>query len=128
MDCIFCRIVSGEIPSYTVFEDEIVKVFLDIHPNVDGHLLIVPKHHYVDINDIDGEVVKHIAFVSKKMNHLLHDKLKTNGLTICQNNGSAQDVKHYHVHLMPRYHHDHVKANYPNPTSALESIHEKLTK
>ena len=107
MDCIFCKIIKGDIPSYTIYEDDIVKVLLDIHPHANGHMLIIPKEHYVDINDIDGDILKYIyKKIAPKMYKLLQDKLKINGLNISQNNGTAQDIKHYHVHLIPRYKND----------------------
>ena len=103
MDCLFCKIIEGSIPSKTIYEDDIVKVFLDINPNTNGHMLIVPKKHVVTINDIDSKLASHILEVEKKMYNLLKDKLNVEGLTIAQNNDLGQDVKHYHVHLIPRY-------------------------
>ena len=66
-------------------------------------MLIIPKEHYLDIMDIDVSVLAHINAISKKMNQLLIDKLKIDGLTINQNNGCVQEIKHYHLHLIPRY-------------------------
>ena len=106
MDCIFCEIVKGNIPSNTIYEDELVKVFLDINPNTNGHMLIIPKKHIVTVNELDEELVKHILEVEKKMYKLLKEKLNIEGLTIVQNNELGQDVKHYHVHLIPRYSND----------------------
>jgi len=103
MDCIFCKIVDGTIPSSTVYEDEMVKVFLDINPNTNGHMLIVPKKHVVTVDDLDNELATHILEVEKKMHSLITEKLHAEGLTIVQNNDLGQDVKHYHVHLIPRY-------------------------
>ena len=103
MDCIFCKIVDGTIPSSTVYEDEMVKVFLDINPNTNGHMLIVPKKHIVTVDDLDNELATHILEVEKKMHSLITEKLHAEGLTIVQNNDLGQDVKHYHVHLIPRY-------------------------
>lgn len=103
MDCIFCKIVNGEIPSYTLYEDEIVKVFLDVNPDVNGHTLIIPKKHYTDLFDIDNDTLMHIMDVAKKIDKLLKDKLHTDGLTLVQNNGLKQEVKHFHLHLKPQY-------------------------
>jgi len=103
MNCIFCKIIKGEIPSYTLYEDDIVKVFLDVNPNSEGHTLIIPKEHYTDIEDIPLEVLNHINKISKNIYKLLKNKLKPDGLSLVQNNGSAQEVKHYHLHLIPRY-------------------------
>lgn len=106
MDCIFCKIIKGEIPSYTIYEDEIVKVFLDISPVSNGHALIVPKQHFENMYDIDLEVQKHIEEISKKIGKLLKEKMNCTGITRMQNNEHGQDVKHYHMHIIPRYNHD----------------------
>ena len=103
MDCIFCKIVDGSIPSNTIYEDDLVKVFLDINPNTNGHMLIIPKKHIVTVEELDSELATHILEVEKKMYTLLKEKLHIEGLTIVQNNDLGQDVKHYHVHLIPRY-------------------------
>ena len=103
MDCIFCKIVNGEIPSYTLYEDDIVKVFLDVNPDTNGHTLIVPKKHYTDLFDIDDNTLMHIMNTAKKINQLLSNKLHTDGLTLVQNNGLKQEVKHFHLHLKPQY-------------------------
>ncbi len=103
MDCLFCKIINGEIPSYTIYEDSIVKVFLDIHPDSNGHSLIIPKKHYLDLDDIDLETINHILRVAKDIKKLLYDKLNIDGLTLIQNNGSIQLVKHFHLHLKPYY-------------------------
>ncbi len=106
MNCIFCKIVNGDIPSYTLYEDDIVRVFLDVNPQVNGHILIIPKKHYIDILDIEEDVLKYIyKEIAPKMYDLLKSKLHATGLSISQNNGSLQDVKHYHVHLIPKYEH-----------------------
>ena len=84
MDCLFCKIINGEIPSYTIYEDEIVKVFLDINPNTNGHCLIIPKKHIVTIDEVDDELMVHILKVTKEMHKLLKDKLNIEGLTICR--------------------------------------------
>jgi histidine triad (HIT) family protein len=122
MDCIFCKIINNEIPSYTVYEDDIVKVFLDIHPNVNGHMLIIPKKHYTDIFDIDADTLKYIyKEIVPKMIKLLETKLNAEGFHISQNNGTAQDVKHYHVHIMPKFKHD-------TKIDDFKLIYEKLMK
>lgn len=103
MDCIFCKIIDGSIPSYTIYEDDLVKCFLDINPDVNGHTLIIPKKHFKDINDIDNDTLLHIVAVTKKIKSLLEEKLNIDGLTLIQNNGDVQEVKHYHLHLKPYY-------------------------
>lgn len=103
MDCIFCKIINGEIPSYKLYEDDVVYVFLDIHPDSNGHMLIIPKKHILDLDEMDSGTITHIIETAKKMKKLLEDKLHIDGLTLIQNNGSVQDVKHFHLHLKPHY-------------------------
>lgn len=103
MDCIFCKIMNGDIPSFTLYEDDIVKVFLDVNPSVNGHALVVPKKHYKDLFDIPNETLMHIMDVARKMEPLFKEKLGSEGLTLVQNNGLLQEVKHFHLHLQPQY-------------------------
>lgn len=100
---VFCKIIAGEIPSYKLYEDELVFCFLDINPDTNGHCLIIPKKHYTDILDIDSNTLSHIFEVSKNIKKLLEEKLNIDGLTYIQNNGDVQEVKHYHLHLKPFY-------------------------
>jgi histidine triad (HIT) family protein len=109
MDCLFCKIINGDIPSKTIYEDKLVKVFLDINPTTNGDMLIVPKKHYENILDIDAKLIPHIHEVIIKLYKLLKEKLSIDGLTIVQNNGHGQDIKHYHVHVTPRYTNDDIK-------------------
>ena len=103
MNCLFCKIVNNEIPSYTIYEDEIVKAFLDINPDSNGHLLIIPKKHTLDLDSIDMETLNHILLIAKKLKKVLEDKLNIDGLTLIQNSGDVQEVKHFHLHLKPYY-------------------------
>lgn len=100
---IFCKIIKGEIPSFTLFEDDLVKVILDAHPENNGHSLIIPKKHYTDIFDIDQKTLTHILETAKKMDKIFKEKLNSDGLTLIQNNGIAEEVKHFHLHLLPQY-------------------------
>ena len=100
-DCIFCKIANGEIPSKTIYEDEIVKVLLDINPINTGHTLIIPKNHFTDLDDIDLETITHIMKGAKDIKKLLEERLNANGIKLVQNNGCLQDVKHFHLHLVP---------------------------
>lgn len=118
---IFCKIVNGEIPSYKLYEDDLVLCFLDINPEANGHCLIIPKKHYTDIMDIDLDTLKHIFSVSKNIKKLLEDKLSIDGLTYIQNNGDVQEVKHFHLHLKPFY-------NKENDKLDVEKVFEILTK
>lgn len=103
MDCLFCKIVNGDIPSKKIYEDEIVVAFLDINPNTVGHTLIIPKKHFKDLSDIDEKTLSHVMNVAKKIKTKLEKKLNIDGLTLVQNNGDIQEIKHIHFHLKPYY-------------------------
>lgn len=127
MECIFCKIVKGEIPSYTIYEDEIIKAFLDISPESNGHTLIIPKKHFENIYDMEPEILKHVEMVSVKVGKLLKEKLNCKGITRVQNNEYGQEVKHYHMHLIPRYEGDKLslhssKIDIQNPQETFNQI------
>ena len=103
MECLFCKIIKGEIPSYKIYEDEKVLAFLDINPQTNGHTLIIPKQHYKDIDDIDNNTLTHIIDTARKIKKELTEKLKCDGITLTQNNGECQEVKHFHLHIIPYY-------------------------
>ncbi len=103
MDCLFCKITNGDISSYTIYENDYVKCFLDVNPNSMGHTLIVPKKHFKDVNDIDLEYLNEIHKASKVVINILDSKLKPNGYKLVQNNGILQEIKHYHLHVIPSY-------------------------
>ncbi len=109
-DCIFCKIIKGEIPSSTVYEDELVKVIMNINPITNGHLLILPKKHYENIFDIETNIITHsIEITKEKLYPLLKEKLNCEGLTILENNFLGQEIKHFHIHLIPRYKNDNAE-------------------
>ena len=108
-DCIFCKINKKEIPSYTIYEDDDFRAFLDINPITNGHVLVVPKKHYENMFELEDDMVPKIYEVAKKIYEILKEKLDCEGLTLIQNNGLGQDVKHYHLHLIPRYAHDEIE-------------------
>ena len=103
MDCLFCKIINKEIPSYIIYEDELTMAFLDAYPDSVGHTLIVPKVHYECLDDIDDNTLNHIMGVSKIIKEKLDKNLNCDGLTLIQNNGEVQEIKHYHLHLKPYY-------------------------
>jgi histidine triad (HIT) family protein len=103
MDCIFCKIIDGVIPSYKIYENESVLCFLDINPDSNGHTLIVPKKHIKDIYEIDNETISKINEASKIIVEKIDKTLKPSGYRLVQNNGIVQEVKHYHMHIIPIY-------------------------
>ncbi|MCL1935273.1 MAG: HIT family protein [Defluviitaleaceae bacterium] len=131
MECIFCKIVKGELPSYTVFEDNNFKAFFDVFPASIGHTLVVPKKHYKDIYDLQSPYTENIFNFVQKVAKNLKEKLECDGINILQNNeiAAGQTIFHYHIHLIPRYKDDGLKVN-PAPMKSLpvDSEFEKLLK
>ena len=105
MDCIFCRIVAGELPAHKVYEDDATLAFLDIHPATRGHTLVIPKQHAPDLLSIDPAALAATARAFQFVARILQKGLQADGINIVQNNGTAagQDVFHYHVHVIPRW-------------------------
>lgn len=127
MDCIFCKIINNEISSQTIYEDEVIKVFLDINPTTNGDTLIVPKEHYKDFREVPDEVNLHIKNAIKKLYPLYQEKLHCEGLTISHNTDYGQEIKHFHVHFIPRYKDDEVKHSSNKAIlKNLEEIHSLL--
>ena len=131
-NCIFCKIIAGEIPSYTLHEDEKFKVILDVGPAARGHALILPKDHYANLYELPEETAAEVIKLAKKMMIRMTDKLKCDGFNIVQNNGEAagQTVNHFHMHLIPRYKNDGEILKYiagePGPEE-LEQIKKTIT-
>lgn len=112
-DCIFCKIIKGELPSKTVYEDELIKIIMNINPTTNGHLLVLPKEHMVNIMDTTDEVIMHsVKVIRERIYPGLKKTLNCKGLTISQNNELGQEIKHFHIHLTPRYDNDLVDFNY----------------
>ena len=120
-DCIFCKIIKGEIPSYYVYEDESCKVIFDRFPSSLGHMLIITKKHYDNIYELDVEVSARLYPLAVKMANKLKSALNCDGINILQNNEAAagQTVGHFHIHVIPRYKNDSVNINWKakDPTS-----------
>ena len=110
-DCVFCRILKGEIPCTKVYEDDMVLAFLDIAPFNPGHTVIVPKEHQHSSTAIDVEYLKAIIAVAPKIGAALMRATGAEGFNIFQNNGrvAGQTVPHVHFHVVPRFADDGVK-------------------
>ena len=129
-DCIFCKILKGEIPSRKIYEDETIEIIMNINPNTNGHLLVIPKEHMENLFDTQNEVITHcLDVVRENIYPMLKEKLNCEGLTLAQNNGLGQEIKHYHIHLIPRYKDDNADFQYnKDQLKDLDEIFEKLTK
>ena len=110
-NCIFCKIVSGELPCYKVYEDESYLAFLDIKPVNKGHTIIIPKKHSDNFLDSNIEESKGILSVLQKIGKAVLKATGAQGCNISTNNGSAagQVIMHLHWHIVPRFEHDGLK-------------------
>lgn len=109
MDCIFCKIVNNEIPSYKIYEDEFVLAFLDITQGTKGHTLVIPKKHIKNVYELDSFTAEKIFSVVPKIANAIKQAFNPIGLNIVNNNEQPlQAVFHYHLHLIPRYEDDNV--------------------
>ena len=104
-DCIFCRIANGDIGSNTVYEDEDFRVILDLNPGSRGHMLILPKEHADDLFELSDDYCEKLMLVARKVALAAKEALGAQGINLVQNNGEAagQTVKHFHMHIIPRY-------------------------
>ena len=108
MDCIFCKLANGEIPTATLYEDDDFRVILDQGPATKGHALILPKKHYENLYELPEELAARAMVLAKRMAGAMTEALNCDGFNLVQNNGEAagQTVFHFHMHLIPRYHND----------------------
>jgi len=127
-ECIFCKIIKGEIPCNKVYEDETSFAFLDIKPVNFGHTLIIPKEHFENIYDLPEDTAAHLIKIAKKISMALK-KLGADGTNITTNNGEAagQVVFHSHIHLIPRFINDGL-SHWPTKTYKNEESKEELKK
>jgi histidine triad (HIT) family protein len=107
--CKFCRIISGELESHRIFEDEISLVFLDRRPLFPGHCLLVPKHHYEAMRDLPLEIIGPLFSNAKLMAGAVEEGLAAEGSFVAVNNRISQSVPHLHIHIVPRRKKDGLK-------------------
>jgi histidine triad (HIT) family protein len=107
-DCIFCKIIAGEIPATIVHEDDDVLVFMDIGPIIKGHALVIPKQHFDPVTETPDDVLTKLHLMAKRIAAAQMNGLGADGVNIMQNNGraSGQEVEHIHVHVIPRFNDD----------------------
>ena len=125
-DCLFCKIAKGEIHSATVYEDSHFTVILDVNPATKGHCLIIPKEHFDNIYDLDGETAGKLFALATCIARAMRDALKCDGLNLVQNNGeiAGQTVNHFHLHLIPRYEGAGLNLNWPRQEISAEQLEE----
>ena len=133
-DCIFCKIIQGEIPATKVYEDEKVLAFMDINPLNDGHTLIVPKRHAETIFEIDPQDLIATIKVAQKLAIAIKKALDSDGMIVVQLNNKAagQMVPHLHIHLIPRWENDGLQIGKwemkPGDMEKIKDIAEKIKK
>jgi len=104
-DCIFCKILAGELPAKIVDEDERTVAFLDIAPATRGHALVVPRAHVADLLSVDAEDLRAVMVASQRLARRIKERLAADGVNLLNSCGAAawQTVFHFHVHVIPRY-------------------------
>lgn len=124
MDCIFCKILAGEIPAYKLYEDDDVLAFLDITQGTKGHTLIIPKEHVKNVYELSEEQAAKIFSVVPRIANALKLAFNPIGLNIVNNNEKPlQSVFHFHIHLIPRYEDDGMKLSTLNNFGKYDEAH-----
>jgi len=122
-DCIFCKIVAGELPATVVAQDERTVSFMDINPATRGHALVIPRAHSRDLLEIDQEDLAAVAAAAKRLAARAGERLGAAGVNVINSCGAAawQTVFHFHLHVIPRYDGDPLRLPWvPAPGDAAE--------
>lgn len=130
-DCIFCKIVSGDIPCFKLYEDEHTIAFMDINPANRGHALTIPKRHAPNLLEISDESLAATVATAKKVAQAIQSTLEPYGINLVQANGpgAAQSVFHFHMHILPRYENDELKLNWginPGDMDEVKQLGEQI--
>ena len=129
MDCIFCKIVSGQVPCMKVYEDEHTLVFMDIAGDVDGHMVAIPKKHIENILDCDNESLNRLMLAVKKVSNHCVENCGFDGVNLlnASDSSAGQSVPHFHIHIIPRKKNDGIDA-WPKFEGAKEDLTEMWNK
>lgn len=121
--CIFCKIIRGEIPSYKVYEDELVLAILDVNPSSNGHTLVMPKEHFKDVTTVPKNILDHCFEVAQMIAQAQIKQLEATGCNIITNCGKSagQSVMHFHIHVIPRYDNDGLDVSLGFPPKKIEN-------
>lgn len=130
-ECIFCKIVAGDIPCFKLYEDEQTLAFMDINPANEGHALVIPKEHWENVYAIPPELIAAATQTVKKVAEAVNKTLKPDGINVVQANGkgAAQSVLHFHMHILPRRIGDELKLNWglrPGDMDAIKAVFERI--
>ena len=130
-DCVFCKIVAGQMPCFKLLEDDNALAIMDIYPANDGHCLVIAKEHYPTLFDISEETLAAVSRSVSKVAWAVNQALSPDGLNLVQANGpgAQQSVAHFHVHVLPRKRGDDLKLNWgakPGDPKTIAAIAEKI--
>ena len=130
MDCVFCKIVCGDIPCFKVYEDSHTLVFMDIAKDVDGHMVAIPKKHIKSILDCDIETLGHLMATVKKVSNHCVDDCGYDGVNLLNASGESagQSVSHFHIHIIPRKSGDGIDAwpKFDGARQEIETLFQRL--
>ncbi|MGM5484081.1 MAG: HIT family protein [Nanobdellota archaeon] len=121
-NCIFCKIVKGEIPCHKIYEDDDIFCFLDIYPTTDGHFLVVTKSHYEVLDDVPNELLAKSFQKAKEIVGEMKEKYDFKGYNLLQNNYpvAQQEIPHFHINIIPRYEKDDAKIDVKKSSNLME--------
>ena len=130
-DCIFCKIVAGEIPSFQLYEDNDTLSFMDINPAHEGHALVIPKEHWKNVYETPDTCLAAVVKTVKKIAQAVMTTLSPDGVNVVQANGkgAAQSVEHFHMHVLPRTLGDGLKLNWglaPGDMEQIRALSERI--
>ena len=123
-DCIFCKIITGDIPSFKLYEDAMTLAFMDINPVHDGHALVIPKEHSPNLFTVSADALAATASTAQKIASAVNRTLEPDGMNLLQCNGeaAAQSVFHFHMHVLPRKAGDGVPLNWELKPGNMDEI------
>jgi histidine triad (HIT) family protein len=131
MDCIFCKIIAGEIPCFKLYESADTLAFMDINPANEGHALVIPKEHSADVHAVSSSAISATVITAKMIAAAIEKTLSPDGINLLQCNGpaAAQSVLHFHMHVLPRRDGDELKLNWglePGDMDAIGKLAERI--
>jgi histidine triad (HIT) family protein len=123
-DCIFCKVLGGDLPSERIYEDEHTVAVMDINPWTRGHAVVIPRKHAENLFEIEDDELEHVAVAAKRVATAMRDRLDCDGVNLLQSNGAAawQTIFHLHFHVIPRYEDDPLEL----PTRPKQASPEEL--
>lgn len=130
-ECIFCKIIAGDIPCFKLFEDEHTLAFMDINPANRGHALAIPKVHSPNLFDSSDEALAATVATARRVARAVREVVKPDGINLVQANGpgAAQSVFHFHMHVIPRFNDDELMLNWginPGNMDEIKALSEQI--